>query len=253
MSKHEKQVRRNRSKREAARQSRRNPKSKMRRHGVAALAAAGALAAGTQAYAAPMRFNNPAGPDHFDWKKAGSGDGDVLNILSGPGAQSGVATDPGTFLKLPDSYGMGELIAGHNTSGNSDHLLRVDIIAYFLLVGLDSGELIPPVTPPVPGAIFSDGGYAYTTTYGLSYYGEPPTLLAEGVRTYLALRFDLGAGDHYGWIGVVRNGQETDAFAWGYETEPGVPIPAGAPEPGSLALLAFGAAGTMARRRRPRN
>ena len=79
-------------------------------------------------------------------------------------------------------------------------------------------------------------------------YG-PETLLPEGTPTYLGLRFN-GPNYQYGWIGVVRTSQQLEAFAWGYETEPGVPIAAGAPEPGSLALLAFGAAGVAGCRRR---
>jgi hypothetical protein len=57
---------------------------------------------------------------------------------------------------------------------------------------------------------------------------ENPSILPEGVETYLGVSFDLGAGTQYGWIGVVRNAAMLDAFAWGYETDPGVPIAAGA-------------------------
>ena len=79
--------------------------------------------------------------------------------------------------------------------------------------------------------------------------------LPEGQPAYLGVRFDQGAGWQYAWIGVVRNPDGTDpalvdAFAWGHETTPGVSIPAGAPEPASLALLAFGAVAAL-RRRRP--
>ena len=244
MSKHEKQVRRNRTKREAARRSNRNPKSKIRHRGVAALAAAGALAAGTQAYAAPVRFNNPPGPDHFDWKWSG-GDGEVLNILAGPQSQPGIVGEPGSFEKVPDGYGSG----GEVIQGVGAGLFTTQLAAYRFLEPFVAMELVPP-TPPLPAnAQFAEGGYAYSTAYGPQYYAGG-TLLPDGLPTYLGVRFDQGNGYQYGWIGVVRNGQETDAFAWGYETEPGVPIPAGAPEPGSLALLAFGAAGTMARRRR---
>ena len=247
MSKHEKQVRRTRSKREAARQSMRTQKSRIRHRGVAALAAAGALAAGTQAYAVPLRFDNPPGPNHFDWKWSG-GDGARLYMLASAANQTGTSTAPGSFFKSQDAYGAGETI-GRGTGGGAEfeELLRTTINGYPFVVGFDSGDLIPPA-PPIPDVVFGGGAYAYTTSYGAYYYGAPPTLLPDGVPTYIGVRFDLGAGDHYGWIGLIRNGQETDAFAWAYETEPGVPIRT--PEPGGLALLAFGAVGTMARRRR---
>ena len=58
-----------------------------------------------------------------------------------------------------------------------------------------------------------------------------------------------GAGWHYGWIGVIRNAGNLQAFAWGYESDLNTPIAAGVPEPGTLAMLAFGAALALGRRR----
>jgi hypothetical protein len=70
-----------------------------------------------------------------------------------------------------------------------------------------------------------------------------------GEERYAGVSFDPGDGVHYGWIGVL-NGAPSEVFAWGYESDAGVPIPAGAPEPGSLALLAMGAGAALRRRRR---
>jgi hypothetical protein len=72
----------------------------------------------------------------------------------------------------------------------------------------------------------------------------------SGVARYMGVRFNDVDGYHYGWISVVRNGLDLDAFAWGYETEPGVPIIAGIPAPGTLAALAFGAVVTRRARKR---
>jgi hypothetical protein len=70
----------------------------------------------------------------------------------------------------------------------------------------------------------------------------------------MGVRFIDMDGYHYGWISVVRHGNDFlqldfDAFAWGYETEPGVPIIAGIPAPGTLAALAFGAVVTRRKRK----
>ena len=67
-----------------------------------------------------------------------------------------------------------------------------------------------------------------------------------GQDVYLGARLKLPAQWHYGWIGVTRGGYyglELEAFAWGYETDPGVPIAAGIPEPGTLGMLALGFVG----------
>ena len=87
-------------------------------------------------------------------------------------------------------------------------------------------------------------------TLGCVYFEGGYTNLPEGVEPYLGIRFDLGGGYQHSWLGVVHTGPELDAFAWGYETEVGVPIPAGVPEPGTLAALAVGAAALLGRRRR---
>ena len=219
MSKHIKQVRRGRKKRNRAR----------RHHDVhrrtAALAGAAALAAGTSAYADPVRFDNPAGPGHFEWSVPGALT--FLDITKSPDLQGGGAGLSSLYI-YPDAGG---LVGNYGLT--SPDVRRI-------------GILLEPFTA---GAPISGAGtwapYAFT-----DYSPGDPSLLPEGVDAYLGVRFDVGVGEQYGWIGVVRTGQELDAFAWGYETEPGVPIAAGAPEPGSLALLASGALGTVARRRR---
>lgn len=64
-----------------------------------------------------------------------------------------------------------------------------------------------------------------------------------------------GNATHYGWMRVAvagtLNGQPRAIVEYAYEDQAGVGIPAGAiPAPGSLALLALGAAGLMGRRRK---
>ncbi len=72
-------------------------------------------------------------------------------------------------------------------------------------------------------------------------------------RAYLGLRFDLPDGRHAGWADA-RAGREGEfarieavIYGYAYETTPGKPIAAGAvPEPPSLVLLATGATGLAA-------
>ena len=234
MSKHDKQVRRDRKKSNRARRHRavRHPQSTLR-HRTAALAGAVALAAGTSAYAAPVRFDNPAGPGHFNWASGAAS----LDLTLESALQTGGGLGPSNAYHAPSANGY---VSGRDQGLEVNH----DSI---ILTSFGSGQLIG-----------GGGGWANYAFVDYSAYGYPGQL-PEGQAAYLGVRFDLGQGFQYGWIGVIAtnlgggpptNNIALDAFAWGYETEPGVPIAAGAPEPGSLALLAFGAAGACARRRR---
>ena len=206
------------------------------RDGAMALAAAAAIAGGTQAYASPVRFENPAGAGHFDW--AQDGGTVVLDVTDPAAAQPGLAALPSAFEQVSFSAYYYDRIGAASFLNNAVTGVQVGGYGNYFVVGGASGDPIPS------GSAWASYGFAY-----LPYYGG--TALSEGLATYLGVRFDLGAGFQYGWIGVVRTGFELDAFAWGYETDAGVPIAAGAvPEPSSLALLAFGAGAVTTRRRR---
>ena len=66
-----------------------------------------------------------------------------------------------------------------------------------------------------------------------------------GQRAYMGVAFEIDAAIHYGWIDllVAPDNPYAEIYGWGYETEPGVGILAGAgmiPEPATSALLAVG-------------
>ena len=222
-----KQQRHEQKKREKAR---RHPTSHIK-YGVQALAAAAVIAVGTQAYASPVRFDNPAGGGHFVWFGPSGADPIALDIMASAADQTGIAGGANTFaqrnLDPVDLVGDGSLAQDLQVAGSPE----------ILLVGVGAGETIPS------GFTWNAPTYAYHVSFG--------SLLPVGEATYLGVRFDIGSGYQYGWIGVEMDGAtyELDAFAWGYETEVGVSVPAGAPEPGTLALLAIGA-GALLRRRR---
>ena len=214
------------------RRRRKNPsrtRSQRGKRAVQALAAGAVIAAGTQAYAEPIRIDNPphGEPGHFHWPMEGA---NWLDIALDASQQPGDPFGPMTVRQqVYGSYGFGA-IDGQQSG------VQLEITAYYLLNALNEGDTIPS------GASWYNGGYTFSPYYGSS--------LPEGEAKYVALRFDLGSGNQYGWIGVVREGLESEAFAWGYETVPGEPIDAGAiPEPGTLAMLALGATALLGRRR----
>jgi len=197
---------------------------------VAALAGVAIMVCGTQAEASPIRFDNPPGEGHFVWNPGFVGGYGYLDIMLAASAQPNT---PGPTAMLHTYQATNSQVVGHATGD----LLHLQVSDFWDLLGVESGELIPS------GFAWFDSGFINDVVWG--------SQLPEGEETYLGVRSDLGGGWQYGWVGVVRTDFVLDAFAWGYETEVGVPIAAGAPEPGSLALLAFGAVAALRRKRRP--
>ena len=74
-------------------------------------------------------------------------------------------------------------------------------------------------------------------------------------RGYIGLEFELADGDHYGYFDVNVSGSSPGIgiYGWGYETQAGAPIIAGAvPEPSSFMLVAAGAIAIFLSRRKKR-
>jgi hypothetical protein len=212
-----------------------NPQSRSRTLVKSAILAS-VFAAGTgfgiqSASAGPVRFDNPAGVGHFDWAAPSGSNDNWLDITLPASAQPGAGASGLSSLKHEFNANSGFVV-----DEGASPLVNVAVNGYFL-VGLSAGTDISD------SLSWSSLGYTAYTGYG--------SYLPEGTPTYLGVRFDLGGGNQFGWIGVVRDGFQLDAFAWGYETEVGVAIAAGAgiPAPGGLALIALGALGITRRRR----
>ncbi|MHC4142904.1 MAG: hypothetical protein ACYSUF_13930 [Planctomycetota bacterium] len=211
------------------------------------LAAAAALAAGTQAYGEVIIFINPAEgePGHFDWNWIGGFPGTPEQWLD--------ITRPST----DQGGGIGPTSIGQVSTGGCE-----DADCYYN--GTINGAAVasssyPGTTALLAGATIEGQLYFWANTYHaiyiIPYRGDPyfASNFPDGVVRYMGVRFSDTDGYHYGWISVVHhgndfNGLDFDAFAWGYESEPGVPIIAGIPAPGTLAALAFGAVVTRRKR-----
>ncbi len=202
--------------------------NRQRLTGMVAIAALAIMVFTVPAGATPMRFDNPPpGPGHFEWYGGTGSDPIGLNVTLPAGDQTGEVDLPAVIRQ--QNY---EVFTGLQCFDVD----RIQTDADQFIAGVDAGELIP-------------SGFPWMS-FGYTNYPGCPSPLPYDVETYLGVSFDLGSGDQYGWIGVVFSSADytVDAFAWGYETEVGVPIPAGVPEPGTLALLAIGATALLRRR-----
>ncbi len=99
-------------------------------------------------------------------------------------------------------------------------------------------------TRPATGRLLA---YSTTSTSGGSF---------RGTRGFLGVQFEkLAASTHYGWIdlAVSADASTITIYAWGWDDGLGgshIPNLAATPEPASLALLAMGAGGVVAWRKR---
>ncbi len=240
-----------------------------KRHTAEFLAAAVAIATGTPAYAEVIIFINPdpGEPGHFDWTMVAedqftnqdiynSGDASVwlahLDITRPSTDQVGFV-GVGQIFRFTGGFPEGWTAKNYNLPQSDEYqpfaLARIG--ASTRTRSLLAGASIGGQLDFIAGSI-----HASCSDYGGANCGSA---FQAGVPSYMGVRFsfesassDTPTSYHYGWIGVVRVGTyDLDAFAWGYETEPGVPIIAGIPAPGTLAALAFGAVVTRRGRKRP--
>jgi hypothetical protein len=116
-----------------------------------------------------------------------------------------------------------------------------------------AGPFSTTLTQVVLGSKYSYGAQ------GINYYGGfaangPNGSVAPGTFAFVGFRFNAADGVHFGWVRLAVNAGLIDFDSAAYETTPNTAILAGAvPEPGTMALLALGAAGilgTVIKRRR---
>jgi hypothetical protein len=209
------------------------------------LAAAAAIAAGTQAYGEVIIFINPAEgePGHFDWQMlpGSSSPSQWLDITRPSVDQPGTLTSS-SVMQAESVYcdGLEETCIWTNFTSGGAEVVADQLFSseYWTVSYLEFSAYSQHATKT------SSGEWSWVSTD-----------FAYGEAGYIGVKFSDVDGYHYGWIGVVREGTnysgiKLDAFAWGYETEPGVPIRAGIPAPGTLAALAFGAVVTRRGRKR---
>ncbi|MHC4220179.1 MAG: hypothetical protein ACYSU7_17170 [Planctomycetota bacterium] len=204
------------------------------RRGAEYLATAVAIAGGTHAYGEVVRHDNPDGPGQFSWPY------DVLDITlpadQQPGAWGGQTSAYQAYFG--DFYPAFSYSTTYQGNGDLEIFSRGFANRY--AAPLDAGTVIGPGLTDgafITGTVFEFDFFSCDVVYVgypcYCYYYEncesgTRGILPEGVETYLGARFDTGSGTQYGWIKVVRNWVEVTALAWGFETEPGVSIVAGA-------------------------
>ena len=196
------------------------------------LAMGATIGLGAQAYGQTIRFDNPAhgAGGHFHWPLE-TPTLLWLDIKLAASAQPAGGPTAGTFVHTVFPAPTN----GSNIGSGGVSEVQVGNTHTSALVGFEFGETIP-------------GSFDWAGSGIVTHSSIGGSEFLEGVEKYVGVRFDLGFGWQYGWIGGVRTGLELEVFAWGYEQTPGVPIAAGIPAPASVALLALG--GLVAARRR---
>lgn len=188
---------------------------------------AGVLIAGASADI--VHFVNPAPgqPGHWDWHWSNqAGEQRWLNITLSPYDQPG-----GLFGSSVRQLGVNFIPEGRN----------------FTIGGAAVASDGVWTLPLEAGTPLGSQHYAVHSFHWMEGVGEDESMFPPSQRKYMGV---LTTNGQYGWIEVERRDASFTAYSWAYETQPGVPIVAGAiPAPGAAVLLAL-ASITVSRRRR---
>lgn len=139
------------------------------------------------------------------------------------------------------------VFGGGNYQGAYVNFFPGKVVGFFSGFGyasaLSAGSLID-------SAAVAGGPFQASLAYGAN---NPNAQFNNATDAYIGLAFPINAATHYGWIRVdIDNAAGTFVIKdWAYDDVAGQGIEAGAvPEPGALSLLAVGASGVLAMRRR---
>ena len=93
-----------------------------------------------------------------------------------------------------------------------------------------------------------------------AFFTYSPLSLMQSKNAYIGIEFEIHENIHYGWIHYIGfhspdSGIPLDVLggfinSWAYESEPGVPIIVGVPEPSTAILLMLGGIALVCRRNR---
>ena len=217
------------------------------------LTGAVALAGATQAYGSVVTVTPPANltisgshngaPATDYWDVDGDGTPDfqlTAGTYSGTGIKVGYTGVAGAYQAY-DAFGTVNMVVGTYTGALSNGA------ATYEATNLSTGTLIGS------GSSFVYGNYLTTLASRLNTM-DTGNFFTKG---YLGFEFTAADGIHYGYLGVIatavtgskaaNDSASLTFFNAAYESTPdmAITIPGGAvPEPGSLAALAFGLAGT---------
>ena len=217
----------------------------------AGLAGALAIAAGTQAYATPVIVSTPA---------------DLTNVPGGANTSSNWDVNNDgindfTFLNrfqntAPGAYGVVWQLSMSPFTGSAATNGLVSYSGPFVRyafalgsgVSVDSSlSTFSTQTQVVLGSRYSYGTVGVFNYGGFAANG-PQGSVAPGTNAYAGFRFTAADGTHFGWIFLSVNAGIIDFVSAGYETTPNTAILTGAgviPEPGTMAMLAMGAAAVL--------
>ena len=194
---------------------------------------------------------------------AQTAEADIVHVVV-PDGQGDVGTDSALSFNLGDNgaainfanatgYYAGSFNAGaYITNGGTRGGVAAFTTGYLYLDNLSSGANVSTFASQ----------FADQTTPVYAIYGQnpgPETAFARGAEGFVGFRFDDGAGgDLFGWARITFDLGTDNTFTvneFAYTSDPDHQIVAGQtaaaiPEPTSLGLLALGAVGVLANRRR---